>query len=316
MAMSTEPRGEPSSAVASLAEPGIPAASHRARPALALAVAVVAVSTGAVFVRLADAPPLVVAFYRCALATAVLTAIGWRACREEWPRLSRRERWIVLATGLGLALHFSAWITSLSYTNVASSVVIVNTTPVWVALLTPVLSTDRLRAGTLAGIAAAVAGCAVIGWGDFELSGRALFGDALALAGAWMSALYMLAGRRLRRRLSLLPYVIACYGAAAVCLLVLVLGTGQPLFGHAPETYGWLVALALVPQLIGHSSYNYALRYLSAASTSVATLGESAGAALLAWWLLGEELSATTLAGGAIVLAGLLVAVRSERAAT
>lgn len=282
-------------------------------PGAALLVAIVAVSTGAVFVRLADAPPLVVAFWRCALATAVLIGLFGRQCRAQWVRLSRGDLGLLVATGLALALHFAAWISSLSYTSVASSIVLVNTTPLWVALATPFVTADRVRPLTWVAILVAVAGCAVIGAGDFELSGRALLGDALALAGAVLSAVYMLAGRRLRRTLTLGPYVIACYGVAALFLFAFTRLSGDGVLDITRATFGWLVCLALVPQVIGHSSYNYALGYVSAALTSIATLGESVGATLLAWWLLGERAPAQTLVGGAAVIAGMLLAMRSER---
>lgn len=282
-------------------------------PGAALVLAIVAVSTGAVFVRLADAPPLVVAFWRCTLATALLIALFGRQCRAQWSRLSRQHVLLVLATGLALALHFATWISSLSYTSVASSIVLVNTTPLWVALATPFVTSDRVRPLTWLAIVIAVAGCAVIGAGDFELSSRALFGDALALVGAVLSAVYMLAGRRLRKELTLGPYVIACYGAAAVFLFAFTLLSGDRVLDVTRGTFGWLVCLALVPQVIGHSSYNYALGYVSAALTSIATLGESVGATLLAWWFLGEQPPPQTLMGGAAVIAGMLLAMRSER---
>lgn len=282
-------------------------------PQLVLGVAIAAVSTGAVFVRLADAPPLVVAFWRCGLATTVLIALFARECLAEWRRMTRRDAWLLAGTGLALAVHFAAWISSLSFTSVASSIVIVNTTPLWVALLSPLLSTDRVRARTLAAISLAFVGCVVIGAGDFELSRRALVGDGLALLGAWMSALYMLSGRRLRRTLSLAPYITACYGVAALMLFVFTLVAGDSVLGYSASTYGWLACLALVPQLIGHSSYNYALKYVSAALTSVATLGESVGATILAWIFLHEAPTPQTLVGGVIVLAGMYLAVRGER---
>lgn len=285
-------------------------------PRLALATAVLAVSTGALFVRLAHAPPLAIAFYRCALSTLILGCIGWSACRAEWPKLTRRELWIALGTGLALAVHFAVWISSLAYTSVASSLVIVNTTPLWVALLSPFLSHDRVRAGTWVGLSVSLVGCVVIGYADMQFSGAALWGDFLALIGAWMASLYMLAGRRLRRTLTLFPYVTLCYGTAAMFLLAFALLGGVQLAGFEPSTYAWLLALAIVPQVIGHSSYNYSLRYVSAALTSVVSLGESVGAALLAWLFLDEIPGDLQLAGGAIVIVGVLLALRSERSAT
>lgn len=281
-------------------------------PRAALFVAIGAVSTGAVFVRLADSPPLVTAFWRCAIATAVLVVLFGRRSAAEWRQLSRADLAWIGGTGFALALHFAAWISSLSYTSVASSIVIVNTTPLWVALLAPLVTADRVGARAMFAISLSILGCVVIGAGDFEISGRALLGDALALAGAWMSALYMLAGRRLRQKLSLAPYVTSCYGVAAACLLAFALAAGDSLANYDAETFGWLACLALLPQLVGHSCYNYALRYLSATMTSVATLGESVGATLLAWAVLDDVPTPQTAAGGAIVLLGLWLAMRAE----
>ena len=283
-------------------------------PRLVFGVAILAVSTGALFVRLADAPSLAVAFWRCALATAVLAALFLPRCLREWRRLARADAWLLGAAGLALSVHFATWISSLAYTSVASSIVIVNTTPLWVALLAPRLAGERVSRATLAAMALSVAGCVVIGAGDFELSARALLGDALALVGAWMAALYLLAGRRVRRLLTLAPYVTGCYGVAAAFLLLFTLVARVPLTGYGAATWGWLACLALVPQLIGHSSYNWALRYVSTTLTAVATLGESVGAVALAWLFLREVPSLQTLAGGAIVMSGLWLAMRAERA--
>ncbi len=283
--------------------------------------AVLTVSTSAIFIRLADAPPLVVAVYRCVIATAVLGAIGWRECRRELPLLTRRERWIAVGTGLALAVHFAAWISSLSYTTVASSLVLVNTTPLWVALMSPFVAAERVRGATWIGIVVSVLGCVVIGVADmqstgegFVFTGSALWGDLLALLGAWLCGIYMLAGRRLRRSLSLLPYVTVCYGTAALFLLCFALLNGDSLLGYSWETCGWLFMVALVPQLIGHSSYNYALKYVSAALTAVVSLGESVGATLMAWLFLHETPSVLALIGGGVVMCGVLLALRSERA--
>lgn len=289
--------------------------AHRLSPRLALALGIVTTSCAALLVRLADAPALAIAFWRCALATLVLLALGGRACRRELPRLAPRERLLALASGLALALHFGGWTAALGFTTVASTVVLANTTPLWVALLTPFLSHDRLRAGTLLAVVLSVLGGSVIGIGDLELEGDALVGDALALGAAAALSLYLLAGRRLRTRLSLVPYLVACYGSAAGFLLAFALMAGQPVLGFGATTWAWLLLLALVPQLLGHSSFNYALGFVSAAVVAVAGLGEVLGAPLLAWLFLAEVPPALVLAGGTLVLVGVVLAIRSERPA-
>ena len=284
-------------------------------PRLALALAIAATSTGSLFVRLADAPPIAKAFWRCGLCTLVLVVFGWRTLRADLPRLGRRELRIALASGLALALHFATWISSLSYTSVASSIVLVDSTPLWVALLTPLLSRDRLERRVLIAVLFSVVGVAVVGIADFEFTGTALRGDALALAGAWMAALYLLAGRSLRPKLSLVSYLVLCYGSAALILLALALVRGDALVGFDGRTWLWLALLAWVPQLLGHSSYNYALGYLSAALVAVASLGEVFGAPLLAWLFLDEAPPPLTVLGGALVLLGVVLAIRQPKRA-
>lgn len=301
----SEPTLAPRSVVA---RPAVP-------PALVLAIAVFAVSTGAIFARLAtEAPALVIAAYRTGLATLVLLPIAWRRAGGEIRALPTRDLRLALGAGFFLALHFATWISSLDYTTVASSVVLVSTTPIWVGLLTPLVSNDRLSRLTVVGIALSVLGGIVISAGDFRIGGQALLGDALALAGAVAAALYLLIGRRLRQRLSLVGYVVLCYGAAALILLALITLLGLPLLGFSRETYLWLVALALVPQLIGHSGYNWALGFFSATLIAVSLLGEPIGSTILAYLILGESVTSVTLVGGAVILLGIYFAARGEAA--
>ena len=281
-------------------------------PALVLLVGVLAVSTGAIIVRLTDAPPLVIAAYRCLVATLVLLPLaGWRS-REELRGLARRDWLLALASGFFLALHFATWISSLEYTTVASSVLLVNTNPIWVGLFTPFLSNDRISRLTALGIVVSVLGGIVIGAADFRVGGTALLGDGLALLGAITVTLYIFIGRRLRQHVTLLSYVVLCYGAAGLFLLGFVLASGQPMTGYSPETYFWLVMLALVPQLIGHSSYNWALGWFSASLIAVTLLGEPIGSTIMAYFILNEAVTVPTLLGGALILVGIYLAARGE----
>ncbi|MDQ4076433.1 MAG: DMT family transporter [Chloroflexota bacterium] len=281
-------------------------------PALALTIGVAAVSTGAIFVRLADAPALVIAAYRCGLATLILAPISWMRARDELGELALRDWALALGSGFFLALHFATWISSLDYTTVASSVLLVNTNPIWVGLLTPFLSNDRITRLTAMGIAISVVGGIIIGAGDFRIGGEALLGDGLALLGAITVTFYFFIGRRLRQSVSLLSYVVLCYGAAAVILLAIVLVMGLPLTGYSSETYLWLLALAIVPQIIGHSSYNWALGWFSASLIAVTLLGEPIGSTILAYFILGESVPLVTVQGGALILLGIYLAARGE----
>ncbi len=233
--------------------------------------------------------------------------------RQELFGLQRKDLLRVVLAGTFLALHFSTWITSLFYTSIASSVVIVETIPVWTAILSPFVSGDRVSRVTWAGIALSFCGVLVISAGDFALGGRALWGDILALFGAWFATLYFLTGRVVRAKVSLPVYTFVCYGAAAFVLLVVIIAAGLPLKGFSTSTWTAFIGMALVSQILGHSSYNWALRYLSASLVAVALLGEPIGATLLAWILFGETLTLAKIIGGTLILLGIVVAVRGER---
>ncbi|MDE2801316.1 MAG: DMT family transporter [Chloroflexota bacterium] len=278
-----------------------------------LALGVSAVSSAAVIIRLADAPSLTIAAYRLALASAVVVPLG---LAFEWGALSsltRRQWGLVLAASVCLAAHFAFWIASLEHTSVASSVVIVTSNPVMVAIGAALFLRERSSPRVVAGIAIAVTGGLVIALGDWDLGDRRLFGDFLALLGAVAVAGYYIAGRSLRERLSILGYIAPVYGTAAVILVAAALATGSRLTGFGVEVYGWLVLLALLPQLVGHSSLNWSLGYLPATLVATAVMAEPIGASLLAWAVLDEAPPVATVAGGALVLAGVFTTLTGAR---
>ena len=298
-------------------------------PVLALGFAILAVSTASIFIRFAQeyAPSLVIAAARLAIATAVLAPIALTRHRAELAKLSRGDLGLALLSGLFLALHFASWISSLEYTTVASSVVLVSTVPLWVALLAPLTIKEPVTRSVLTGMVLALVGGVIVGVSDScgtdgallacpglgeLLRGQAFLGNALALIGAITAAGYLLIGRSLRARVSLIAYIFLVYGMAALVLLVIVFALGQSLVGYPPVTYLWMLLLALVPQLIGHSTYNWALEYLSAAYVSIALLGEPIGSTILAYFLLGEMPTATKIFGAILILIGIYVASRSE----
>lgn len=262
----------------------------------------------------AQAPPLGIAAGRMTLAALLLTPVALvRGAPREVRSLGRRDIPFALLAGVALAVHFAAWISSLSLTTVASSVVLVTTNPLFVALAAHFLLRERVSRLTAVGIVVAVMGSALVGLGDFSLSGWALLGDLLALIGGLMAAAYFLFGRRLRQRLSIVAYVWPVYSVAAVVLLLICLFTGQPLAGYTPASYLLIFLLAVGPQLLGHSSLNYALGQLPATLVSIAVLGEPVGSAVLAWFMLGEVPGWAVLAGGSLILVGIVLAGRGER---
>lgn len=285
-------------------------------PYIALISGVMAVSTGAIFARIADAPALVIAAYRVGLATLVLAPLAWWKARDELLSLSARDLKLIMLAGFFLALHFATWISSLDYTSVANSVVLVNTNPLWVALFTPFVTGERIRSFTWISIVVSVAGAGIIGAGDFASGGKALLGDVLALCGSICAGLYLLLGRHLRARLSLPAYVIVCYGSAAAILWALVLLLGLQITGFSSTTVSAFWAMALITQIIGHSSYNWALKWFSAGMIAVSLLGEPVGSTILAYFIFHEELTWSKLLGGILILAAIYLAAAGERRET
>lgn len=279
-------------------------------PFAVLAVALAAVSFGSIFVRLAMAPALAVALWRMTLAAAVVVPAALVAGQRSG---TPHGRALLLACGAGclLALHFAAWISSLDYTSVAISVLLVTTAPLWVALIGWAVMRQRPGAGTWAAIGLALAGAAVIGSGGGDPG--AWLGYVLALVGAVAMAGYLLLAREAQRVLPYRPYVAVAFGTAAAVLWIAVLGSGTAWHGFSARTWAMLGALALVSQLIGHGGYNWSLRHLQPAFVAVTLTGEPVLATLLAWWLLGEPVTLRTLLGGVLVLAGIVLAARGAR---
>lgn len=294
-----------------------------------LLMAILAVSTASIFIRFAqeNAPSLTIAALRITFASLMLAPLALSKHLPELRALSRREWLLAAGSGLFLAIHFATWISSLEFTTVASSVVFVSTGPLWVALLSPALLREHLSRLALAGLVLALAGGILIGLADTcswnrglvcpsladALQGTALWGNFLALVGAWAVSGYLIIGRKLRAKISLVPYVFVVYSMAAIALIVIMLVAGQSPLGYPPSTYGWIFLMALVPQLIGHSTYNWALRYLPAAFVATANLGEPIGSAILAYFLLGETVTSIKIMGAALILSGIYLASQQSR---
>ena len=280
---------------------------------MVLALGILGVSTGSIFARLADAPALVTAAYRLGLASVILVPLAaWKA-RDELRSLSFHDYKLAVLSGFFLALHFATWISSLDYTAIANSVVLVNTIPLWVGILNPLITRDRIQKTTVISIVVSVIGAGIIGYGDFATGGNALRGDLLAVAGAVCAAVYLLFGRNLRRKLSLLSYVAVCYGSAAVVLWTLVLILQLPITGFSGSTVACFWAMALFTQLVGHSTYNWALRWFSAGLIAVSLLGEPIGSTILAYFIFGEGLTWPKFVGGGLILSAIYISAKYEK---
>jgi drug/metabolite transporter (DMT)-like permease len=307
-------------------------------PLLAIPFGILAVSTASIFIRFIQAEgvsSLVIAALRLTLATLILAPIAIRRHHGELLALNRREISLALLSGIFLAVHFATWISSLEYTTVASSVVFVSTSPLWVAILAPLLLKEPVSRIVLVGMGVALVGGITVGLSDsctFHLSttqdpfspsilcppldqfisGDAFLGDLLALIGAVTGAGYIIIGRRLREKMSLIPYIFVVYGIAAVVLVIVMFSVGEKPLGQPQQVYFWVLLLALVPQLLGHSTFNWALRYLSAAYVSITLLGEPIGSAILAYFILNEIPSGLMVFGAILILVGITIASRSE----
>lgn len=299
-------------------------------PFFIISLGILAVSTASIFIRLAQgyAPSIVVATYRLTFATLILAPIVYTRHREELRTLTRREGTLGLLSGLFLALHFATWITSLEYTSVASSVVIVTTTPLWVAVASPLVLREPIARPVALGLLLSLAGgvvvalsesCALAG-SQFACPGIAtLFqsemalGNTLALLGAFSAAGYLVIGRNLRAKLSLIPYIFVVYGVAALALIGAMFAFGASPVGYPPVAYLWFLLLALIPQLLGHSSFNWALGYLPASFVSITLLGEPIGTIILAFMILKESPAPLELIGAILILVGIYIASQTPK---
>ncbi len=280
-----------------------------------LAIGVLAISTGAIFVVAAhEVPAISKAAWRTSIAGGILLVLISANPRHRMAlaALEPRDRLHIMGSGLALATHFALWIPSLDFTSVSSSVVLVTLGPLFVAVMSQRVLGEAVAGATWRGIGLAILGSLCVGWGDAAFGRKALLGDAMAIAGAVAAAIYFLFGRLLRSRLGLIPYIGAVYSIAGACLVGLALVRGDELVGFGPRAWTLLVLLAIVPQVIGHGSLNWALASLSAAFVSIVTLGEPIMSSGMAWLFFGQVPTPRTLAGRLLILAGLLVAARGE----
>lgn len=285
-------------------------------PYLVLAIGILAVSSASVIILSARAegvPAVSIAALRLSFASLALSPWVIRRAPREWRQLARRDFILAIIAGISLALHFAFWISSLDYTSVMSSVVFVSTNPLFVGLASVLLLRESIKRGTIIGIIVAGIGGAVIGVTDLEQAGvETLQGNVLALLGAATVSGYLLIGRRLRKQLSLVAYIGLVYSTAAIVLIAMAMAMGVNLLGYSGRGYLLVALLAAGPQLIGHTSYNWALKYVSATFVTVTLLAEPIGATLIAIPALNQVPAPIKVLGGALILAGIYFAAKSE----
>jgi len=274
----------------------------------AMGFAVLALSSSSLFItelERASIPALAIAFYRMAIATAILLPAALIFRRREILSLARKDLLLLLLGGLSLAVHFAAWITSLKYIPIATSVVLVNSHPIFVAIASYFFLGERAPRTGIVGIVVGLSGMAVMSKDAFENLQLALTGDGLALLGALAVVGYFIVGRNARSRISLLGYVTPLYAVCSVLLLGLVVISGDALGPYSASTWGYLTALAIIPTIIGHSVFNWALKHVRPTVISLAFLGEPLAASLLALIFFAQRPRPTILIGGSLVLIGI-----------
>jgi drug/metabolite transporter (DMT)-like permease len=306
-------------------------------PYIILIAGVFVAATSSILVRFAQmegAPSIVIATWRLLFAVMLLGPLAWRSSRHEIQTLDRTDLFWGLGAGVLLALHLATWIASLEYTSVASSAALVTTNPLWVALVVRYIFGEHLSRNTILGLIAGFSGSLMIAFSDGGIlvlgpsglefnpqnllapigrADTALFGDTLAIIGAITVAGYLLVGRNLRRRLSNTAYVGLVYAAAMVVMVTITVISGYSLFGYTWTTFLWMFLLAMGPQLMGHTAFNWALAHLSATFVALTVLGEPIGSAILAYFILGETFAPLQLFGFILLMVGIALGVLGEQ---
>ncbi len=277
----------------------------------ALFVAVIAISFAAIFFRkAAPTHPLIAAGTRLLIASCLL--MPWTLLRWRRGDLSPRILRAGMIAGCWYAVHFGAWVTSLTLTTVAASVTLVTATPLLLAAVGLWTGKDAPSRGHWMGIGLGLVGLLVIGWTDLSVSPDALLGDGLAFIGAAAMAGYLLTCRKVADELEVWSFTGIATGVGSILLFLSAFGTGIPLEVPAPEPLLYLVAAALIPQLVGHVLLTWSARFLAPVVVGTATLGEPVGSTLLAWLWLGEAPAVAIVAGCSVTLMGVFVALRSS----
>ncbi|UHA62092.1 DMT family transporter [Metabacillus litoralis] len=287
--------------------------SPRFFPYAALVVGVLSVSTSAIFVKVTSAPAPVIAFYRLFFATILIAPVFLIKHRSELKTLSKVDWLYSTIAGVFLAFHFILWFESLNYTSVASSVVLVTLQPLFAFVGTYLFFKEKVSKMALCSGILAITGSMIISWGDFKISGLALFGDILSLVACAMITAYLLFGQGIRKRHSLTLYTFIVYGISSITLLLYCLLLQYPLGPYPTTDWYYFILLAIIPTLLGHSLFNWSLKWVSTNTISVMILFEPIGSIILAYFFLGEKMIPSQVAGGSIIMVGILLFVLEKQ---
>jgi drug/metabolite transporter (DMT)-like permease len=279
-------------------------------PNVALVLSIIAVSTASILIRMSHAPPIVIAMYRMVFSTLILLPYFlFTGGINKVRKIGLNKILFLISIGVFLAIHFASWITSLSFTSVASSVVFVHIDPIFVSLISHYFLKEPIQRRTVIGIVIAIFGATIIAVGDAGIGELNLYGDFLAFIGGVMLGIYIIGGRILRKELDLTSYVTPVYATAAIVLGLGTIAMGEPLTGYPSDEYLLFFIIALVPMIFGHTVYNWALKYVTAPIVSISLLGEPVGASFLAYLILKESPNRLVIFGGIVTLLGILISV-------
>ncbi|VEI08620.1 Predicted permease, DMT superfamily [Kurthia zopfii] len=276
-------------------------------PLLVIFIGVLSVSASAIFVKLSTAESGTIAFYRMFLSVLIMLPLFLKNNLHELKEIRSRDWVFSTIAGILLAFHFILWFESLRYTSVASSTVLVTLQPLFAIFGTYFFFKEKITLKSVLAMIIAIGGSFLISWGDFQVGGTAFYGDILALIACALVTGYMLFGQDLRRRIGLTTYTIIVYTVSAVTLAIYMLVKGESFTTDDPMNWLWFLLLAIVPNLLGHNLFNWALKYVSANTISIAILFEPVGASIMAFLVFGEVLISSQYIGGAIVIVGILL---------
>lgn len=292
---------------------------------LIITIGILSISTAALFIRFAqneNVPSILIAATRMLMAAVIMAPILLSKKNREFTSLSRREWIMILSSGFILAIHMGSWVASLQMTSVVTSVVVVTTAPIWVGLLSFFILKEKVRLPLLVGMSVAIIGGILIGINQYLMNqaiGNEIYsrvsswGIILALIGAICSAGYLVIGRVARKTISLPTYAFLVYGVSGLFLLIGTVFVDFQGLNIQGTAILWLILLAIIPQVIGHSSFNWALKHYSPVLISIALLGEPVGAGLLALVFLGESPTWLEGIGAGLILIGIFIAILSEK---
>ncbi len=284
---------------------------------LVLLIGILSVSLSSILIKLTyDVPAIIISTYRLIISSTIL--LSWTKYKKiPLKTLNARDFFIAVLSGFFLSIHFISWIASIKYTSIASSVTLVSTSPVFVIIFSLLFFKEKPGIRTIIATTMAILGSAIIAYSDKDLMGSTtypnpLFGDLLALIGAIAVSIYFMSGSHLRKYLTTFQYITLVYSFSALFTLIFAFFSSKPFFGYRPVSYMLMILMAIIPQLLGHTSFNWALKHIKADAVAIATLGEPIGASILAYLIFHQSVTLLQFVGMTIVLLSIAMAIKES----